>query len=81
MLLEVITPDKKIFEGDVSSVTFPSSDGEFQVLPNHAPMISSLGKGKMTINTSGKEEKVMINDGVVEVFNNNITVLADAVVD
>ena len=81
MLLEVITPDKKIFEGDVSSVTFPGSDGEFQVLPNHAPMISSLGKGKMTINTSGKEQKVMINDGVVEVFNNNVTVLADAVVD
>jgi F-type H+-transporting ATPase subunit epsilon len=65
MLLEVVTPDKKIFEGEASSVTFPGSDGEFQVLSGHAPMISALGKGKMTIKASGKDEVVVIDGGVV----------------
>lgn len=81
MLLEVVTPDKKVFEGEASSVTFPGSDGEFQVLSNHAPLISALGKGKMTIKASGKEEVVMIDGGVVEVLNNNVVVLAESVIE
>lgn len=81
MLLEVVTPDKKVFEGEASSVIFPGSDGEFQVLDNHAPMISALGKGKMTILASGKQEVVVIDGGVVEVLNNNVVVLAESVIE
>ncbi|MFT6873235.1 MAG: F-type H+-transporting ATPase subunit epsilon [Roseivirga sp.] len=81
MLLEVVTPDKKIFEGEASSVTFPGSDGEFQVLSGHAPMISALGKGKMTIKASGKDEVVVIDGGVVEVLNNKVIVLAESVIE
>ncbi len=81
MLLDIVTPDKKVFEGEVTSVTFPGSDGEFQVLSNHAPMISSLGKGKVTIKASGKTEELTIDGGVVEVLNNNIIVLAESVVE
>lgn len=81
MLLEVVTPDKKVFEGEASSVIFPGSDGEFQVLDNHAPMISALGKGKMTISASGKQEVVVIDGGVVEVLNNNVVVLAESVIE
>lgn len=81
MLLEVVTPDKKVFEGEASAVTFPGSDGEFQVLGNHAPMISSLGRGKMIIKASGKEEVVMIDGGVVEVLNNKVVVLAESVIE
>ncbi len=80
MLLEVVTPDKKIFEGEASSATFTGSDGEFQVLNGHAPMISALGKGKMTIKASGKDEVVMIDGGVVEVLNNKVIVLAESVI-
>ncbi len=79
MLLEVVTPDKKVFEGEASSVTFPGSDGEFQVLNSHAPMISALGKGRMTIKASGQDEIVMIDGGVVEVLNNKVIVLAESV--
>ena len=81
MLLEVVTPDKKVFEGEASSVIFPGSDGEFQVLDNHAPMISALGKGKMTIFASGKQEVVVIDGGVVEVLNNSVVVLAESVIE
>jgi len=81
MLLEVVTPDKKIFEGEASSATFTGSDGEFQVLSGHAPMISALGKGKMTIKASGKDEVVIIDGGVVEVLNNKVIVLAESVIE
>lgn len=81
MLLEVVTPDKKIFEGEATAVTFPGSDGEFQVLNSHAPLISALGKGKMTIKASGKDEVVMIDGGVVEVLNNKVVVLAESVIE
>ncbi len=81
MLLEVVTPDKKIFEGEASSATFTGSDGEFQVLSGHAPMISALGKGKMTIKASGKDEVVTIDGGVVEVLNNKVIVLAESVIE
>lgn len=81
MLLEVVTPDQKVFEGEATAVTFPGSDGEFQVLSNHAPMISALGKGPMKIVASGKEETVMIDGGVVEVLNNKVVVLAESVIE
>ena len=81
MLLEVVTPDQKVFEGEATAVTFPGSDGEFQVLNSHAPMISALGKGKMKIVASGKEEVVMIDGGVVEVLNNKVVVLAESVIE
>jgi len=81
MLLDIVTPDKKVFEGEVSAVTFPGSDGEFQILSNHAPLISALGKGKVTIQASGKTEELTIDGGVVEVLNNNIVVLAESVIE
>ncbi|MBK6265725.1 ATP synthase F1 subunit epsilon [Marivirga sp. S37H4] len=81
MYLEIITPERNVFKGIVDSATFPGSDGSFQVLNNHAPMISSLAKGNLTY-TTGKEEKTIIVDGgVVEVLNNNIVVLAEKVIE
>ena len=45
MILEIITPEKKAFEGEVTSVKFPGISGGFEILNNHAPIISALGKG------------------------------------
>lgn len=81
MLLDIVTPDKKVFQGEVIAVTFPGSDGEFQILSNHAPLISALGKGKVTIKASGKTEELTIDGGVVEVLDNNIVVLAESVIE
>ncbi|MEJ6734717.1 MAG: ATP synthase F1 subunit epsilon [Flavobacteriales bacterium] len=78
MLLEIITPEEKIFEGEVSSVQFPGSDGKFEVLNSHAPIISSLVKGDIrVIDTDNNSSNYPINGGVIEMQNNKIIVLAD----
>mgnify|MGYP001354782882 FL=1 len=78
MLLEIITPEDKLFEGEVTSVKFPGTDGEFGVLNNHAPIISTLTKGSIEVTDSNNESKSFeINGGVIEMQNNKIIVLAD----
>jgi F-type H+-transporting ATPase subunit epsilon len=77
MHLEITTPDKKIFEGEVSIVTFPGADGSFQVLNNHAPLVSLLKDGVVEYKTSEKATQVAITGGVVEVLKNKVIVLAD----
>ncbi len=79
MHLEIITPDQRVFAGEVISAQFPGSKGSFQVLNNHAPLISLLDRGKVTIRTTQGEQTVVIDGGIVEVLNNNIVVLAEAV--
>ncbi len=81
MHLTIITPDKKVFNGEVESATFPGSDGSFQVLNNHAPLVSSLGKGAITYRGSGGENSIIVEGGVVEVLKNNISVLAEKIID
>lgn len=79
MQLEIITPDKKVFEGEVISVQVPGTKGQFQMLNNHAPIISTLLNGKVKINT-GKEEQVFdVKGGVVEMLKNKIVILAESV--
>jgi F-type H+-transporting ATPase subunit epsilon len=78
MYLEIVTPDKKVFEGEVDSATFPGSKGSFQVLANHAPLISTLATGKITYVTKSQgAHSLQVEGGVVEVLNNKITVLAE----
>ena len=78
MHLEIITPDKKIFEDEVSSVVLPGIDGSFGILKQHAPMISALKKGKVkVVDMSSARHKFEINGGVVEVLNNKVIVLAE----
>ncbi|MEQ9423764.1 MAG: F0F1 ATP synthase subunit epsilon [Cyclobacteriaceae bacterium] len=83
MYLEIVTPDKTHFQGEVDQATFPGSDGSFQILNLHAPMISTLGKGELRFikKKDHKDNEIIwsVEGGVVEVLNNRITVLAEAV--
>jgi len=82
MTLEILTPDKKVFEGEVSSVTVPGTMGSFEILNNHAPIISTLEDGKLVVRGSdkeGKENVFRIKGGVVEVNNNKVMVLAEGI--
>jgi len=80
MRIEIITPEQKIFEGDINSVRVPGKKGSFQVLKNHAPIVSTLDSGAVTIvDTDGNELVYEISGGVIEVKSNNIILLADAV--
>ncbi|MBL7890841.1 MAG: ATP synthase F1 subunit epsilon [Bacteroidia bacterium] len=79
MKLEIITPDKKVYSGDVSAVKLPGADGSFGIMNNHAPIIATLKKGTVKVTeTSNKVETFEIKGGVVEVLNNKIIVLAEA---
>lgn len=81
MTLEILTPDKKVFEGEVTSVTVPGSAGSFEVLKDHAPIISTLEDGPVIIRGGGKTiETINIKGGVVEVLHNKIIVLAEAII-
>lgn len=78
MRLEVITPDAKLFDGEVTSVVAPGIDGYLGILNDHAPMISTLKEGELTFTTAnGKEDKLDLKGGVLEVKANKISVLAD----
>ena len=80
MHLEIITPEKKIFEGEVRIATLPGSDGSFQILNNHAPLISLLKHGVVEYKTKDATNQVTITGGVVEVLKNKVIVLADGTV-
>ncbi len=77
MNLKIITPERQIFEGEADLVQLPGSDGLFEILKNHAPMIASLGKGKIKIGNNNEYQYFEINGGVAEIFNNEILVLAE----
>jgi F-type H+-transporting ATPase subunit epsilon len=79
MFLEIITPDKKVFEGEVDSVSVPGSKGSFQMLNNHASIISTLINGKVKVNSKNGEESFDVKGGVVEMLNNKVIILAESI--
>ncbi len=82
MFLEIITPDEKVFEGEVENATFPGSDGSFQILNGHAPMVSTLGKGDIRYKQEKKEEiNILVEGGVVEVIHGKVNVLVEKILD
>jgi F-type H+-transporting ATPase subunit epsilon len=79
MQLEIITPDKKVYAGEVTSVSVPGMDGRFQLLNNHAPIISSLLNGKVKIKDKEGEKSFDVKGGVIENLNNKVVILAESV--
>ena len=78
MNLEILTPEKKVFSNDVYGVQLPGVDGLFEVLDNHAPLVSALGKGTIKIlKDKTATESYTINSGFVEILNNKATVLVE----
>jgi len=81
MTLEILTPDKKVYEGEATSVTLPGTLGFFEILSHHAPIVSTLEDGKVTVRggSAGKEEIYFIQGGVVEASNNKVIILAEGI--
>jgi F-type H+-transporting ATPase subunit epsilon len=78
--IEIVTPRKVLFNGDVENFTAPGAMGPFQVLYNHAPIIAALVPGVFTyVEQGGKEEHFAISGGFLELHKNSGTLLADAV--
>jgi F-type H+-transporting ATPase subunit epsilon len=79
MYLEILTPEKKVFEGNVVIATFPGSDGSFQIMDNHAPLISLLKEGLVEYKSKEATNSIHITGGVVEVLKNKVVLLADGI--
>jgi F-type H+-transporting ATPase subunit epsilon len=78
--LQIVTPRKVVFEGDVEKFTAPGVMGPFQILFNHAPIVAALTPGHLHLTTpDGKTENYAVAGGIVELHQNKATVLADAV--
>lgn len=79
MEVEIITPDKEIFKGEAQLVQLPGIDGSFEILNNHAPLISALKEGKIKVKKTkgGKDDFYEIKGGVIEVLKNKVLILAE----
>jgi F-type H+-transporting ATPase subunit epsilon len=76
MELLVLTPEKEIFSGSITSVTVPGMGGRFEILKGHAPIVSALGDGSVKIKTSaGETKEFKIKKGFVEVLKNEVSLL------
>lgn len=81
MTLEILTPEKKLYSGNVYGVQLPGITGLFEILDKHAPLVSALGKGKVKILIDKSQtETYSIQGGFVEVNNNKATVLVEGAV-
>ena len=82
MNLEILTPERKIYSGDVYGIQLPGIDGLFEVLERHAPLVSALKPGRMKIlkDRNNHVAFYQIQSGFVEVVNNSVTVLVEGAV-
>jgi F-type H+-transporting ATPase subunit epsilon len=75
---EIVSQDRSLFEGDVDMVVIPGADGEMGILPNHAPLLSTLRMGVIKVRRAGEEQLFTVTGGLVEVQPSIVTILADA---
>ncbi len=80
MNLTILSPEKEIFSGEVKSVKVPGSAGQFEMLDNHAPIVSSLKPGEIrVIKSSGEKVSFLVDGGFVEMLNNDVSLLVAGV--
>ncbi|HTN05929.1 ATP synthase F1 subunit epsilon [Agriterribacter sp.] len=83
MELEILTPERKLFSGEVYGIQLPGINGSFEILNKHAPLISALGTGKIKVlkDKTGNSVLYNINGGFAEVLNNKVAVLVEGAVE
>jgi len=78
MKVEILSPDKHLYNGEAKFVFLPGSDGSMGILENHAPLITTLKKGTVKLKlANGTEESFDVNGGTVEVLNNQVIILSE----
>jgi F-type H+-transporting ATPase subunit epsilon len=76
--LEVITPERKVYEDDVDMVIAPGSEGYLGILPHHAPLLTALGPGEFRVKKGGVEEVLAVFGGFMDVRADRVVVLTEA---
>ncbi|MCH8904401.1 MAG: ATP synthase F1 subunit epsilon [Bacteroidetes bacterium] len=77
MNVEILSPGSTLFQGEAVSIQLPGSSGRFEILDNHAPIISSLAAGEINVRTSSKTETFKIKSGFIEVVKSEVAVLVE----
>ena len=78
MTLEILTPERRLYSGEVYGIQLPGIDGKFEVLDRHAPIVSALGKGNLKVlKDKNTTTNFIIESGFIEVLNNKATVLVE----
>ncbi|MDO4951523.1 MAG: ATP synthase F1 subunit epsilon [Bacteroidales bacterium] len=77
MKLTIVTPEKTIYDGEATSVAVPGTKGAFEVLDNHAPIISSLQSGVITVKTADGVQEFTVRSGFIEVARNSVSICAE----
>lgn len=75
--LQVVSPEKIVFEDEVAQVTVPTVTGEITILPGHVPLVSQLDHGEIVIHTGNKQISIAVAGGFLEVSKNTVSILAD----
>ena len=78
--ISIISPDQKIFAGQGKGIQLPGTEGSFEILPGHAPLISTLDKGNVVVREESGDKTFNVEGGVVEVLNDQVIVLIERLV-
>lgn len=78
---QILTPEGTLFEGNVTGVQMPGSQGSFEVKANHAAIVSTLDEGRVLVRKNGEDVTYKISGGFVEVNNNTLTLIAESIVE
>jgi F-type H+-transporting ATPase subunit epsilon len=80
MTISILSPEKQIFSGEITSVTVPGASGQFEMLKNHAPIVAALKKGTVkVVKADGETMQFAVNGGFVEMLNNEVSLLVSGV--
>ena len=77
MRLEIVTAERIVYSEDINILVAPGSDGELGILPNHAPLLTTLDPGEIRVTKDGEETYMVVSGGFLEVIGNRVTILAD----
>lgn len=77
----LVSPEREMFNGEVDHVVVPGSEGEFGVMPNHAPVMSVIKPGALRVIDGGVERRIFVNGGFADVTPEGLTVLAEEAID
>ncbi len=81
MLLEIVTPEKKVYSEQVESVVLPTVEGEVGILPGHIPLLTMLDLGELQVAAKGKVESLAVDKGFAQVYGDKVSVLTEAAID
>ncbi len=81
LLLEIVTPTERIFSGEVEDVVVPGVEGELGILPEHCPLLTQIAPGELRYRQEGKENRLAVGEGFVEVTRTQVSILTDLAIN